>query len=272
MSPRRNPMTSQRGLTLLEIMIVIAIIGLGMFAIGRGLRGLTKADLVEDADELAAMLRRAGQLAIENGEQHRVVFDLDKSVYRIDKCSGPATLARNEAVANDEEKTKQAIDRGNEKLRDLPQDALAVGDPEEAMARSKAIAGHHVADRTCVPATAGISGIKHNVKKRYLQIGDADADWIRNLNVVAGNKFAEIWVQHKDESTKKGEVAIYFFPNGSSEKAVIQLIDNDNDYKTVLVHGLSGRVTQKSGKLEDIDSHMLRNVMGDKDKMREVDK
>ncbi len=256
----------------MEIMIVIAIIGLGLFVVGRGLRGLTKADLVEDADELAAMLRRASQLAVEHGEQHRVVFDLDKSVYRIDKCQGPAALARNEAIANDEEKTKQAVERGNEKLRDLPQDALAVGDPEEAMARSKAIAGHHIADRTCVPATAGVSGVKHNIKKKNVQIGDADADWVRNLNVIAGNKFAEIWVQHKDDSTKKGEVAIYFWPNGSSEKAVIMLTDNDNDYRTVMVSGLTGRITQKSGKLEDVDAHMLRNVLGDKDKQREVDR
>ena len=34
----------------------------------------------------------------------------------------------------------------------------------------------------------------------------------------------------------------------------------------------TGRITQKSGKLEDVDAHMLRNVLGDKDKQREVDR
>jgi prepilin-type N-terminal cleavage/methylation domain-containing protein len=258
-------------MTLLEMMIVIAIVGLGLYALRSGVRGITKADLVEDAEELSAMLRRASQLAIEHGEQHRVVFDLDKNAYRIDVCQGPAGLMREEAVSHDEEETKKAVERGTEKMRDLPQDALAVGDPEEAMRRSKAIAGHHIADRTCMPAQAGVSGVLHNVKKRYVQINNEDADWIRNLNVVAGIKFSEIWVQHKDASTKKGEVAIYFFPNGSSEKAVIELTDGEY-VRSIMVHGLTGRVTQKSGKLEDVDSHMLRNVMGDKDKQRETDR
>jgi hypothetical protein len=174
-------------------------------------------------------------------------------------------------VTNDEEKTKRAIEKAT-KLRDLPTDALAVGDPEEAMRRSKAIAGHHIADRTCMPATEGVSGVHHNVKKAYLKIGDQQADWIRNLNVVVGVKFQEVWVQHKHDSTKKGDVAIYFWPNGSAEKAVIELANNDGDVRTIMVHGLTGRIQQKTGKLEDIDSHMLRNVLNQKDKVRESDK
>ncbi len=267
----RTKRQHQAGMTILEMMIVIAIVGLGLYALRSGLRGITKADLVEDAEELSAMLRRASQLALEHGEQHRVVFDLDKNAYRIDVCQGPAGLQREEAVTNNEEDTKKAVEKGNEKLRDLPPDTLAVGDPEEAMRRAKAIAGHHVADRTCVPAQAGVSGVLHNVKKRYVQINNEDADWIRNLNVVAGIKFSEVWVQHKDLSTKKGEVAIYFFPTGSAEKAVIEMTDGEY-VRTVMVAGLTGRVTQKSGKLEDVDTHMLRNVMGDKDKQRESDK
>jgi type II secretory pathway pseudopilin PulG len=259
-------------MTLLEIMIVIAIIGVGILLMRSGVRGITKADLVEDAEEMAAMLRRASLLAIEKGEQHRVVIDMDKGVYRIDVCQGPATLARNEEVSNDEEKTKRAIDKGTEKLRDLPNDALAVGDPDEAQRRAKAIAGHHIADRTCAPAHEGMSGVNHNVKKAYVQVGNQAADWIRNLNIPVGIKFQEIWVQHKNDSTKKGEVAIYFWPNGSAEKAVIELANNDNDVRTIMVHGLTGRIQQKSGKLDDIDSHMLRNALNEKDKARESEK
>jgi type II secretory pathway pseudopilin PulG len=259
-------------MTLLEIMVVIAIIGVGLVLLRSGVRGITKADLVEDTEELAAMLRRASLLAIEKGEQHRVVIDIDKGVYRIDVCQGPATLARNEQITNDEEKTKRAIERGTEKLRDLPSDALAVGDPDEAQRRAKAIAGHHIADRTCGPATEGISGVHHNVKKQYVQLGNQAADWIRNLNIPMGIKFQEVWVQHMNDSSRKGEVAIYFWPNGSAEKAVIELANGDGDVRTIMVHGLTGRIQQKSGKLDDVDSHMLRNAMNQKDKARETDR
>jgi prepilin-type N-terminal cleavage/methylation domain-containing protein len=264
--------TRERGLTLLELMIVVAIIGVALLALRSSLRVLTNFGLSQDADELAAMLRRASQLAVERGEQHRVVFDLEKGVYRIDVCQGLAGLSRNEQVDPDKEEVEQAVQKGQEKLRDLPQDALAAGDPEEALVRAKAIAGHHVGDRTCTPAQGGISGVRHDPNKRYIQVGEDNADWIRNLNVASGVKFEEIWVQHKEGSTKKGEVAIYFFANGSAEKAVLLLSDPDEHYRSVMVHGLTGRIEQKSGKLDDVDAHMLRNVMGDKDQEREVDR
>jgi prepilin-type N-terminal cleavage/methylation domain-containing protein len=263
---------NERGMTLLEIMVVIAIIGIGLVLLRTGVRGLTKADLVEDTEELAAMLRRASLLAIEKGEQHRVVIDVDKGIYRIDVCQGPAALAREEAITNEEEKTKKAIEKGTEKLRDLPSDALAVGDPDEAMRRAKAIAGHHIADRTCTPAVEGITGVQHNAHKAYLKVGEQPADWIRNLNVVTGIKFQAIWVQHKIDPTKKGDVAIYFMPNGSAEKAVIELTNTDGDVRTIMVHGLTGRIQQKTGKLDDVDSHMLRNVMNEREKARESEK
>ena len=57
----------QLGMTILEIMIVIAIIGGMAFLVRNGFRLVTKADLVENSGELAAILRRAGQLSIEHG-------------------------------------------------------------------------------------------------------------------------------------------------------------------------------------------------------------
>jgi hypothetical protein len=37
----------------------------------------------------------------------------------------------------------------------------------------------------------------------------------------------------------------------------------------VLVFGLTGRVELHDGELKDVNDHMLRNVMGDKDQKRE---
>lgn len=251
---------------------MIAILGVMMYVMRTAFNRVTKADLVEDVDELAAMLRRTSQLAIESGEQHRVVFDVEKGVYRIEVCQGAIGLVRQQAVEkeqDDKEKTEEAIKRGKERLRDLPEDALAVGDPDEAVKRAKAISGHHIADRTCMPATEYVSGVNHGIHKQVVQAGEQPSQWIRNLNAKAGIKFAEIWVQHRDDGVKEGEVAIYFFPSGSAEKAVIELQDDDKDYRTVMVNGLTGRVTQKSDRLADVDEVMLRNVLGDKNKERE---
>jgi len=248
-------------------MIVIAIIGAGAFLLRAGLRAITKADLVEDATELAAILKRASQLSIEHGELHRVVLDLDalhpeaeqRYDYIVEQCQGDAAIARNEEVRTDEETVKKAADRGRQKMNQLPEDALAVGDADAAMKRTLAVAGHHVADRKCAPASDGFTGDVHG------------KTWGRALRVRQGIKFKQVWVQHRDERVLKGQVAIYFFPTGSATKSIVELSDGSETY-TILVHGLTGRVELRDGAVRDPEDHMLRNVMGDKDAKRETDK
>jgi len=247
-------MRTQRGMTILELMVVMAIIGAGIFLVRTGFRVLTKADLVENATELSAILKRTGQLAVEKGEMHRVLFDVDKQLYVVEVCQGSRTIQRNETVRPDDETTKRAIEKGKERLKGVPLEAITA-DPEAATKQALMIAGHHIADKMCVP------------------VDDPSSDsegkgWIRKLRAAKGIKFKEIWVQHKDESATKGQVAIYFFPQGSAEKAVVEITDGSETF-TVLVAGLTGRVELKDGELRDVDDHMMRNALGDKDKPRE---
>jgi general secretion pathway protein H len=256
-------MTARRrhsqGMTILEMMIVIAIIGLGMVAMRSGFRAITKADLAEDTTELATFLRGAGQLAIEHGEVHRVVFDFDSGAYLVERCEGARTISRDEKLRTDDEKTKEALERSKDRVKDMATQvgsAAAPSSPEDELRQATAIAGHHVADRMCAPVTTSDS---HDT---------TDKGWQRRLRGTRDIKFKEIWVQHVVGSTTRGQVALYFFPNGTSEKAVLQLTDGEAIH-SILVQSLTGTVQQKSSRLEDVDGHMLRNAMGDREKKRE---
>jgi len=244
-------------MTVMELMIVLAIIGGAAFLMRTGFRTLTKADLVENSTDLEAVMRRASQLAVEHGQLHRVVIDMDKNVYSVEVCEGQIGIQRNELVRPDEDAKKRALEKGKDKLQgNTDQGALRGGDPETAAKRAMAIAGHHIADKTCIPVPDPTSG-------------DAEGKgFIRQLRVNKGIKFKEIWVQHRDESVTKGQVAVYFFPLGSSEKAVIELTDGDETF-SVLVYGLTGRVELRDGVLRDVNDHMMKNIMGDHDAKRE---
>jgi hypothetical protein len=99
--------------------------------------------------------------------------------------------------------------------------------------------------------------------------GDAEGKgWMRQLRKGKGIKFKEIWVQHLDDGVTHGPVAIYFFPQGSAEKAIIEVTDGD-DVFSLLVSGLTGRVELMDGEPHDINDHMLRDVLGNKDAKRE---
>jgi type II secretory pathway pseudopilin PulG len=243
-------------MTVLELMIVLAIIGAASRLVRSGFRMITRADLVENSTELSAVMKRASGLAIEHAELHRVVFDLDHQLYTVEVCKGAASILRNEQLKTDPEVKKAALDRGKQRMANLPGDALAAGDPEEATRRATTLAGHHVADRACAPATDSVSG------------DAAGKGWSRALRVDKGIKFKQLWVQHKDDSVTAGQVAIYFFPNGAAEKAVIEVTDG-SDVFSVLVFGLSGRVELHDGALPSVETHMLKNVMGDRDAKRE---
>jgi len=255
MKPPSPASRSQLGMTVLEIMIVLAVIGGLFFVVRTGFRTITKADLVEDATQLTAVMRRTSQLAVEHGEMHRVVLDFEKHAYVVEVCQGSAAIQRNERLNNDSDDTKRALDRGKQRLSQLPSDALASGDPDDAAKRAAAVSGHHIADRTCIPATDTVTG-------------DASGKgWARKLRTDRV-KFKEVWVQHRDDSVTKEQVAIYFFPLGGSEKSVIELTDGSEVF-SILVFGLTGRVELHDGELKDVNDHMLRNVMGDRDSKRE---
>lgn len=245
-------------MTVLEIMIVLAIIGGGAVLVRSGFRMITKADLVENATELAAILKRANQLSIEHGEMYRVVFDLEDHQYLVEVCQGQAAIMRNEKLDKNPNDAKDAIERGKQRLGQLPQDAFAAGDPDEATKRAVAVAGQHIADKTCTPANDAFTG-------------DASGKgWGRKLNQNKGIKFKEVWVQHLDQGVTKGHVAVYFFPMGSSEKSVIEITDGSETF-TVLVYGLTGRVELRDGVLKSVDDHMMRNAMGGKDVKRDAE-
>jgi prepilin-type N-terminal cleavage/methylation domain-containing protein len=249
-------MRAQRGMTVLEIMIVLAVVGGLFFIVRTGFRTLTKADLVENANELTAVMRRTSQLAVEHGEMHRLTLDLENHNYVVEVCQGETAIQRNERLDVDEDETQRALERGKQQLTNMPADALAAGDPDTAARRAIAISGHHVADRMCKPATDSLTG-------------DADGKgWQRQLRKEKGIKLKQVWVQHRDDGVIKGQVAIYFFPIGSSEKAVIELTDGSETF-SVLVFGLTGRVELRDGALADVEDHMLKNAMGDRDAKRE---
>ncbi|MDX2089459.1 MAG: type II secretion system protein [Kofleriaceae bacterium] len=259
-------------MTVIEIMVVLAIIGGGALLVRSGFRMVSKADLVENSTELAVLMRRTSQLAIEMGEMHRMVFDLDKQIYRVEVCQGAATILRNEELDKDPEKQKDALERAKARLNQVPADAFST-DPEEAAKRITALAGQHVGDRTCQLVTDWKSGDIEAAGAKRKDVGNeegADNEWIRALRVHKGIKFKEIWVQHLEKSVTKGQVAIYFFPRGTSEKAVVEVTDGDASF-TVLVHGLSGRVELRDGKLDNVDDHMLRNIKGEREKERDAE-
>jgi hypothetical protein len=255
------------GLTVLELMVVLAIIVMLLYGLGRGLRALTKGDLVDDAVELASTLRKTSLLAVETGQIHRVVFDFEHDAYMIEACQGAGTVTRggDEERVADPRKVADQLEAGRQRLATMGQQATggasAINPPnaDDAARAAAAIAGHHVLDRVCSPAVEDPSPDKRTKEQREAKV--------RKLNPRSEVKLKEIWVQHLDESVTSGIAMIYFFPYGSAEKAIVELVSGGTSF-SVLVYGLSGRIELIDGPPPSADDHMLRDIEGNKEEER----
>jgi type II secretory pathway pseudopilin PulG len=254
-----TPRARQHGITVLEMMIVVAIIGGFAYIAAGAFRMVTKADLVDDAQHIAAVMRRTSQLATETGQLHRVVLDFEHKKFAVEVCEGDLTVHRGEAEEKVSPRTREdRLQMARERLQEQTKQAAAAvpTSPEDEMKRAAALAGQHVGGAACQPVGAGAAS------------GDAEGRGLDGeLQAYRGIKFREVWVQHSEDSVTADTVAVHFFPIGSAEKAIVSLTDGGATY-SILVHGLTGRIELVDGEIRDPDEHMMRNAEGDKDAER----
>lgn len=256
----------QHGITVLEIMIVVAIIGMMAWLAYGAIRALTAASLDEDSTDMALVMRRAQLLAVEAGVPTRLVIDFDAHAYWVETCTGDPSLVRvKEEVKVDDKAAEEALEDARQRLSGMGASQIMGQTPEEEAKMAMALAGKKVGGRLCGPLGSGpgAEDIGHVIT------GDAKGrDLRRSLRTGHGVKFREVWVQHLEQSVSSGQVSITFFPLGFAEKAIIE-IGNDDEQNSILVHGLTGRVELRGGAVDHPDDHMLRNAAGDREKERE---
>lgn len=249
------------GMTILEVVVVIALIGMISYLGVGAIRWLRGANAVETSVEMAAVMRRTSQLAQTSGELYRVVFDLgatdsERQSFRVEVCAGgPAALTKDpELPDQSEEAKKRAVEDAKQRLASTtPQGALPTGGGVDEEGRAEdmalALANQLGSRRSCVVSAE--------------LFGDPDGKGtVREVQNERGARIKQVWVQHLEKPVSHGLVAVHFFPSGSAEKAIFEIGDGRNTF-TVLVHGLTGRVEVRDGALRDPDDFLLRDATGE---------
>ena len=264
---RNRSISTKAGLTVLEIMIVLAVIGMLSYLAYSGFRVLSSAALVEDTNDLAGVMRRTQALALETGEPVRVVFDLDKQTYWVEACVGSPTMTRGkEEQKVDPETAQRELEKARDRLSTLPAGALKAETPEQEASLAAALAGQQVGGKVCYPLDQLPQQLQETMGKVFS--GDAlGRELRRHVQTGRGVKIKEIWVQHLEDSVTSGQVSVSFFPLGWAEKAIVEISDGSSTH-SILLFGLTGRVEIRDGAMASPDDHMMRNAKGESEAER----
>ncbi len=197
-------------MTLIEMMIVIVIIALAATGITYSLSALTRANLRSSCMTVTAGARYAYNRAISQGTTVRLVFNItsdpDQSTMSFEEAIGQVTLARLDDA------TRQHLEDG--------EDGTAVDPWAAAQAR--------LAD-TLRPSF-GASPFHPLPGQRY-----------QARPLASGVHIERLIVPHEPEPRTEGQGAIYFFPGGQTEHAVLWVGDGNDHVYSIELHPLTGR-------------------------------
>lgn len=213
----RAPLADERGMTLIELVVVMAIIAI-MFIVGAvGIAAIRGADVDATASVIAGAMTYMSSIAVHENKTYRLVLDMDQKRYWAERVDTDDPCAR---FLPDE------VDAG------LSDEAAVEPEGEDGVARGP-----------------GYSRVEADLLKGRFEPG---------TNVTA------ILTAHHDQVQSEGRAAIYFYPNGYAERALVWIGAGSEDSPTgwaaevtVELHSL-GRVTRHGEPLDESEFDLSR--------------
>jgi general secretion pathway protein H len=215
----RRTRREQRGLTLVEILVVLSIIAIVTTVAVAGSMELPSARLRRSATMIASAVKVAYTRATATSHDLRLVMDFDAQRIWLEESDIPMLV-----------RTKDKTGTGGaDPVTQAESEAWAEGD--------KIVKGPPVPKPRFHPIEA--SGF-----------GDVDATK-GGKPLASGIQFASVQSAHDDAPRTAGRAYLYFWPGGRTERSSIQLrigeSDEDSRTLTLLVSWLTGNVTIKAG-------------------------
>lgn len=197
---------NDRGVTLIEILLVLAILSLVMGIATPMVSGVTSANLKGAAGSVSGAIRYMYNQAGLSGAYCRMQFELQGRGYKAECADKPFYLDQKRETANAEGERDEPEDEETKKLS---------SDDEEIKERER--------------LKASFREIKTSV--------------IRAAKLPPEIRFDGVWTGHQKDRFTKGAAQLYFFPGGYTERAYVHIADEKNNIYTLIVSPLSGKVT-----------------------------
>ncbi|HEY4187816.1 MAG TPA: type II secretion system protein [Polyangia bacterium] len=206
------------GFTLIEILVVLAIVGILAGLSIRGLRSLARSDLRASVTHMAGAIRYLFDRASTTGKYHRLVIDLDQGKYWAEVSDDQFYLPRTPETESSQKKLAELEARLDEKEAQRKELAEASGDIDMTK----------VLPMDFRPKRARFGAFKETALKPVT---------LKNTEVM------DVFTPRMADPITKGRAYIYFFPLGQTEPAIVHLSDpTEQTIYSLVVHPITGRV------------------------------
>jgi len=211
-SDRLQERSGQAGLTLIELIIVAAVFAMIVAIMVPSVESITGVHLKTSASCLAGTIRYTYDLAARKGVAFRVAIDIDENSYWVESAS-----------------EKFLLDREKTEVRD---GVLEEPDEdEEDRRRSRRFVNRNFIE----------GGGMWHARKRA-SFSDFAGPTTAKVALPQGIAFQDVWVAHQSDVVTTGRAYLYCFPTGMTERAVIHLVEENEDVYSVTVEALTGSV------------------------------
>ena len=238
----------QRGMTMMEVMIVLVIIGLVMGISIPSYNSLTHMRLRESATKLSGTIRYLYHQATLKGLCMRLIFDLHENTYKVEASTDGNCLI--DSVREDARQAKKREE--DEKKKKME---------EERRGPAKTQTGSMQAS-----FWGEEQPISLEVKKAVFAAYNGSI--LKERKLPEGVSFESIYIDHQKESYAKDRgpryTSFHCFPLGRCQRAVIFLQDSSKEVFSLEVQPLTGRVTVHRGKIK-LHAAFLQMNRGDDD-------
>lgn len=202
----------RRGFTLLEILIALVLLSLLIAVAVPAMGALSGAELRSHTGILTGAIRDTYARTALLGRSTRLVMDMEQEAWWIEEAPMVARLHGTKVTADKDGKAK--LDAVDERIEDIAADTT----DEEDRAKLELLSPPPF------KAVEGDDGQPHRLP--------------------ADVRFKSIWAEHLEDKQQGGQVALYFFPGGFTEEALITLTDDEQGERTLtlVVSSLTGEV------------------------------
>lgn len=205
---------SRKGFTLFEVIIAITIIALIMGVVISRMDDYLDLNMKSTSNKLASTMRYLYNKSATEGLYIRLVLDLSERSYWVEATSEPFIMRRSQELDQKKEKEEEAK---KEEGEETP------------------------AETTAEEGTPQIRIPKLKIKPPTFT--QEESFLLKPTKLPDNVLFKDVMTEHHPSPIEGGQAAVYFFPNGYVEHAIINLTDEDEEvYYSLETNPITGSV------------------------------